>query len=116
MRKECINRLSTEQALNLLELKSFEEDRSKIIELLLTKNYLSAGIFRKLHEDNGCKTESEFIYSKKSGFIDIDFGIDIFPYNFFIRKCIEHGVESSEFVEIGGAPDDWDGVTHSKRK
>ena len=113
MNKKEIGRLSDDQALAILDLKPFVQDHEKIKDILLNRNGLSADIFRELHTKAGCKTISEFTYAHYLGRSRIH-GKEI-GINNYVRKCETHNVESREFAEFGVAPDDWDGITESRR-
>lgn len=115
MNKQEIGRLSNSQLGDLLNLESFERDWNRIKEILLNRNRLDSYFFQQLHNESGCNTESEFVYSLKSGWVYLS---DMFEPkdSFFVRKCNTHGVESSEFARLGNAPEDWDGVLTSRRQ
>lgn len=113
MRKDDVERLRTSQALAILNLPEFAEDREKILRKLLNSNGIPANLFSELHTEAGCVTTSEFVYSRGSGFMGVDL-IEV-KANYFRRKCETHQVESAEFAEIGIAPGDWDGISTSRR-
>jgi len=115
MDKEGLKRMNNKQLLDLRDLESFKEDRQRVIEILLTRNGLEAAAFRDLHESQGCKTESEYIYGKRVKYSGFDVEYDQ-PVNYFVRKCLVHNVESSKFCYLGEIPDDWNGVRSPSRE
>jgi hypothetical protein len=113
MRKEDVERLSTEQILAIRELPEFPKESAKLVGSLLKRDGLQPMLFKDLHEEAGCTTTSEYLYSKPSGLRDPDF-FEQQNIHFFVRKRETHGVKSSVFSDFS-VPEDWDRVAQSRQ-
>ncbi len=98
LNKEAIKRLTADELYGIYASEAFSGQRKEVFKALQKKNALGYENFKRLHQDQGCKTVYVLHGYSDSPFVNLD-GIP-HSYRHFSFWCRKHGVSSHTLVDV----------------